>query len=270
MTQKPQRRQPFARVGFDALALKPAECDISRVCALDLGVETVIIDYEGHEHLPSAADLRALTDRGTVYLTTPVRADGFDPLGDDSQVGWIPDGVGRVFVAGHTAYLSEKERKKAVAPRLQNALESNTSALAPWVGTEGIERIALAAGGVQFELLAPDTHKSVRALRAAGYDGSIAVYAPTVLSADENEILDGVGEYVARRRSVREKLTEHTTEPTTDASASGPVRELLLSATKEFALVGNWPTIDTQITALREAGVDTVVGYPAAGLHQRG
>lgn len=264
-----QSQQPFARVGFDALALKPTECDVSRVSDLDLAVESVVIDYEGREHLPSADDLRALAERGTVYLTTPVRANGFDPLGDDSLVEWIPEDVGRIFVAGHAAYLSTTERNRAVAPRLRSALDSESTPT-PWVGTEGIERIALAAGGVQYELLTRETHKSVRALRAAGYDGGVSVYAPTVISGDENEILDAVGGYVARRRSVRKALAERTDEPSTDRRASGAVRDHLLTAVREFALVGDRETIRQRIDALYEAGVDTVVGYPAAGPERLG
>lgn len=257
-----QSQQPLARVGFDAIALKPAECDVSD---LDLAVDTVVIDYEGREHLPSADALRTLTDRGAVYLTTPVRAEGFDPLGDSSLVEWIPEGIGRVFVAGHSAYLSDTEQRRAVAPRLRSALDS-ASTPTPWVGTQGIERLALAAGGVQYELLTRKTHKSVRALRAAGYEGSVAVYAPTVVSSDNDEILDAVGGYVARRQVVREALAEHTADPPTDRRASGAVRDRLLTAAREFALVGDREVIRQRISSLHDAGVDTVVGYPAAGL----
>ncbi|UPM42439.1 LLM class flavin-dependent oxidoreductase [Halocatena salina] len=258
-----QSQQPFARVGFDAIALKPTECDVTRVD--DLSVDTVVIDYEGREHLPSADELRALADRGSVYLTTPVRADGFDPLGDDSLVEWIPADVGRIFVAGHAAYLSDTEQRRAVAPRLREALDSAT-ALRPWVGTAGIKRIALAAGGVQYELLTQETRPSIRALRAAGYDGDVSVYAPTVLSSEEDEILDAVGGYVARRRTVRKSLAERSDEPATDRHARGAVRDRLLTAAQEFALVGDRKTIRQRIDALYAAGVDTVVGYPAAGL----
>lgn len=258
-----QSQQPFARVGLDAIALKPAECDVSRVC--DLAVDTVVIDYEGREHLPSADALRTLSERGAVYLTTPVRVDGFDPLGDDSLVEWIPEGVRRVFVAGHAAYLSDTEQRRAVAPRLRSALDSEVTPT-PWVGTAGIKRIALAAGSVQYELLTRETRKSIRALRAAGYEGGVSVYAPTVVSGDDNEILDAVGGYVARRRVVREALAEHTAEPATDRRASGAVRDRLLTAAREFALVGDRETIRQRISSLHDAGVDTVVGYPAAGL----
>lgn len=256
--------QPLARVGFDAITLKPTECDVSR--APGLAVDTVAIDYEGREHLPSADVLRALTEHATVYLTTPVRADGFDPLGDNALVDWIPDGVGRVFVAGNPAYLSDEERSRAVAPRLNAALEPPGSGPRPWVGTEGIERLALAAGGVQYDLLSQHTREEVRALRSVGYEGSIAVYAPTVLSEDDDEILDAVGGYVARRQVVRRALgtaSESERSAPVDRRASGRTRDILLTAARDFALVGDRETVHERITALHNAGVDTVVGYPA-------
>jgi hypothetical protein len=264
--------QPLGRVGFDAIALKPTECDISRV--RDLPVDTVAIDYEGRKHLPSADTLRDLTERATVYLTTPVRADGFDPLGNDELVEWIPDGIRRIFVAGNGAYLSDVERRRAVAPRLQRALDGSSGSTSAWVGTEGIERIALAAGGVQYDLLTRHTLKDVRALRSVGYEGEIAIYAPTVLSDDDDAILDSLGGYVARRQIVQQALAESESEngnrngtetetPVTDRRASGRTRDLLLTATRDFALVGDSETVHERVTALHDAGVDTVVAYPA-------
>ncbi|MFC6726236.1 luciferase, partial [Halobium palmae] len=38
--------------GLDAVALKPAECDVRE--ALDLPLDAVTVDYEGREHVPSA------------------------------------------------------------------------------------------------------------------------------------------------------------------------------------------------------------------------
>jgi hypothetical protein len=268
--------QPLARVGYDAVALKPTECDVSR--GTELSVDTIAIDYEGREHLPSAETLCNLTEHATVYLTTPVRADGFDPLGDNSLVEWIPDGIGRIFVAGNPAYLSEEERRRAVAPRLGAVLDgSSASTLTPWVGTEGIERLAFAAGGVQYDLLSQYTLETVRGLRSVGYDGEIAIYAPTVLSDDDNAILDALGGYVARRQVVRQALderretvtengTDETTPPVTDRRASGRTRDILLTAAEDFALVGDSETIRERITALHDAGVDTVVAYPATGI----
>lgn len=108
-----------ARTGLDAIALKPAECPVSR--ALDIPAETITIDYEGREHLPDTDTLEALVADAEVRLTTPVRADGFDPLGDNSRLEALPDEVNRVLVAGHPAYLTDEERRRAVAPRLSAA-----------------------------------------------------------------------------------------------------------------------------------------------------
>ncbi|ODR81952.1 luciferase, partial [Haladaptatus sp. W1] len=191
----------LARTGLDAAALKPAECDVRQ--AHSMPFETVTIDYEGREHLPDTETLRELAAEKNVLMTVPVRADGFDPLGDDSLFGRLPDGVGTVFVAGHSAYLTEDERSRAIAPRLGAALERSPDG---WVGTEGIERVATATGATQFELLSRSTTRDVRALRAAGFDGTVAVYAPTVLTDDEDAILDAVGAYVARRKPVARAL----------------------------------------------------------------
>ena len=46
------------RVGIDAVALKPAEVDVER--AVDLDVDTLAVDYEGREHLPSPETLADL------------------------------------------------------------------------------------------------------------------------------------------------------------------------------------------------------------------
>lgn len=245
-------------VGLDAVALKPTECSLDR--CTDLGVDTLTIDYEGESHVPDQSTLNKLAANATVYLTTPVRADGFDPLGDDSLLGQLPDDVCRVLVAGHPAYLTDDERSRAVAPRLASAADDAT---APWVGTEGIERLALAAGGTQYELLSRRTEGTVRGLRATGYNGNIAVYAPTVLSGDDDEILDAVGDYVARRGPVSSALPE---DAATDSSASDRAREVLLAAANDFALVGAPDEVSDRIAELKDAGVDTVVGYPARGV----
>jgi hypothetical protein len=259
-------REAVTRTGIDAVALKPAECDISR--AGELPVDRVTIDYEGREHLPDAATLDRLAAETELYVTTPVRADGFDPLGDDSLVARIPDPARRVLVAGHGAYLSDDESSRAVAPRLGAA---RCDAPDAWIGTEGVERIALAAGGTQFELLSRSTGQDVRALRAAGFDGEIAVYAPTVLTDDEDAVLDAVGAYVARRRPVARALPDGDgtdAAPPTGASATGRTREVLSAAARDFALVGSPETVRERIDSLREAGVDHVVGYPARGIDE--
>ena len=98
-----------AVAGIDAVAVKPAEHDWRRIADLAESVRTVTVDYEGREHLPDLDGLADLTAGGReVRVTTPVRADGFDPLGDDSLAVDIPDELGRVLVAGHGAYLSEE------------------------------------------------------------------------------------------------------------------------------------------------------------------
>ncbi|WP_423745564.1 luciferase (plasmid) [Haladaptatus sp. SPP-AMP-3] len=248
----------LARTGLDAAALKPAECDVRR--AHSMPFETVTIDYEGREHLPDTETLRELAAEKNVLMTVPVRADGFDPLGDDSLFGRLPESVGTVFVAGHSAYLSEDERSRAIAPRLGAALERSPDG---WVGTEGIERVATATGATQFELLSRSTTRDVRALRAAGFDGTVAVYAPTVLTDDEDAILDAVGAYVARRKPVARALPDGAA---TDANADGRARNVLSAASRDFALVGTATEVGERVEELKKTGVDLVVGYPAGGI----
>lgn len=245
------------RAGLDAAALKPAECDVRR--ARELPFDTVTIDYEGHEHVPDEDVLAALSADVDLRVTVPVRADGYDPLGDDAMLRSLPDGVGRVVVAGHPAYLSATERRRSVSSRLVPAMGEDDD----WVGTEGVERFALATGGTQFELLSRTTEGAFRALRAAGFDGDLAVYAPTVLTADEDEILDAVGGYVARRRPVARALPD---DAAVDAAATGRAREVLLKAAGDYALSGSPAQIRERVDALRAAGADHVVGYPARGI----
>jgi hypothetical protein len=247
-----------AVTGLDAVALKPTECRVER--AADLPFETVAIDYEGREHLPDAESLAALAEDREVLVTTPVRADGFDPLGDDSLTEWLPPGVRRVLVAGHPAYLSAEERARAVAPRLGEAFERAPDA---WVGTEGVERVALATGGTQYELLSRTTERDLRSLRDAGLDADLAVYAPTVLTDDENAILDAVGDYAARRKPVARALPDGAP---TDSTATGRAREVLSEAVRDYALVGSPETVRERVADLRDAGATTVVGYPARGI----
>ncbi|WP_458189348.1 DUF7388 family protein [Haladaptatus sp. NG-WS-4] len=252
-----------ARTGLDAAALKPAECDVRR--ALELPFDTVTIDYEGREHLPDAETLTELAAEKEVRVTAPVRADGFDPLGDDTLFDELPDGVRKVLVAGHPAYLTDREKTRAIAPRLGAALDRAPGA---WVGTEGVERIATATGAAQFELLSRSTPRDLRALRAAGFDGTVAVYAPTVLTDDEDAILDAVGGYVARRKPVARALSDasESAEPPTDARAVGRSREVLSAASRDFALVGTAGQVGERVAELKDAGADCVVGYPARGI----
>ncbi|ADD06182.1 uncharacterized protein Nmag_2623 [Natrialba magadii ATCC 43099] len=246
-----------SRAGLDAIALKPAECDVERATAIP--ADTIAIDYEGREHVPDRDTIEALAADARVLLTTPVRADGFDPIGDNSLATELPPAVDRILVAGHPAYLTDDERSRAVAPRLGAALESAPES---WVGTESVERIAMATGATQYDLLSRSTERELRALRAAGFDGDIAVYAPTVLSDDEDVILDAVGDYVSRRRPVASALPESGDEQT-DSRATGRAREVLLAAANDYALVGTETDVREQTDALREAGGTTVVGYPA-------
>ncbi|MFC7071890.1 luciferase [Halovenus rubra] len=252
----------LANVGIDAVALKPSEVDVERAHKLD--VQTVTIDYEGHEHVPTPAAFDRLAEQFDVRATVPVRADGFDPLGDDSVRATLPESVGEVLVAGHPAYLEQDERKRAIAPRLGAAVDESID---PWVGSEGVERIALATGQTQFELLSRSTIRDVRALRDAGFDGKIAVYAPTALTDDEDTVLDAVGEYTGRRGPVRAALPDDCPH---DSTIEGDPRETLLEACCDYALVGIRDTVSHRVDCLREAGVDHIVAYPARGLDSLG
>ncbi|WP_123538738.1 DUF7388 family protein [Halosimplex salinum] len=248
----------LAQAGIDAVAIKPAEVDVER--AADLDVDALAVDYEGREHLPSPETLADLAAETDVRVTTPVRADGFDPLGEDDLTRALPRAVRRVLVAGHSAYLTDAERARAVAPRLRKAAARSRD---PWVGTEGIERIALAVGGTQFELLGPGTDRRVRALRNAGYEGEIAVYAPTVLTDEEDCVLDALGAYAARRGPVASALPDGAP---TDATADGRAREVLSQAVRDYGLVGDVDGVTDRVADLRDAGADLIVGYPARGL----
>ncbi len=248
----------FSTVGFDGVALKPTEVAIEEAHSLD--VDTVVIDYEGNEHVPEYDQLRELTESVNVRLSIPIRADGFDPLGNDELTQSIPADISPVFVAGNAAYLTAEEQQRAITPRLKTSAQSSTD---PWVGTEGIERIALAIGGTQLELLSQSTKNEVRALRKAGYDGDIAVYAPTVLSEDTDTILDELGAYAGRRNTVRRKLPN---DASLGSSISGDPRRTLVAACRAYGLTGTPDVVSQQVDSLRDAGVDYVVAYPAQGL----
>lgn len=123
-------------------------------------------------------------------MTVPVRVDGFDPLGDDSRWADLPAGADVALVAGNPAYLTKAEQSRRLAPRLDAGIERAPDAR---VGTEGIERLALATGATQFELFVPDTERWVRHRREARFERDIVVYAPTVLTDDEDALLDPRG-----------------------------------------------------------------------------
>ncbi|MFB6224056.1 MAG: luciferase [Haloarcula sp.] len=248
----------LAEAGIDAVALKPTETVVSR--AVDLDVDTLTIDYEGAAHVPDPDVIERLAATADVRVTAPVRADGFDPLGDSSTLASLPVNARHVLVAGHSAYLSEVEADRAIAPRLRAAADEAED---PWIGTEGIERLALAVGGTQYELLSRTTARDVRTLRTAGFDGEIAVYAPLVLSSSQDAMLDAVGDYAARRRPVRNALPDGAP---TDSRATDRARDVLKQAVRDYALVGSVETVARRTDRLRECGVDTIVGYPARGL----
>ena len=181
-------QQALRETGVAGLAIKPTECDLSSVD--DLPLQQAVVDFEGTENIPSMTTLERLAESVDLRVTTPVRADGFDPLGDDSGFERLPAGIDHVLVAGNPAYLSPDERNRGIANRLGAAIDLANN---PWVGTENIERLALATGAGQFELLGPTTERDFRALRAAGFEGDLSVYAPTVLSDDDDWVLDAVG-----------------------------------------------------------------------------
>lgn len=249
------RSTALATAGFDAIAVKPSE-----VSTLDPGFDgTIAIDFEGLDHLPPAETVDDMATGRTVVVTAPIRVDGFDPHGDDRLL----ETYGRVamlaLVAGNGVYLAPHERRRGVAPRLREALDRFPDA---WVGTEGIERVALSTEATQYELLSRTTAREIRAMRVAGFAGDIALYAPTVLTDDEDLTLDALGDYVARRRPVADRLPDGAP---TDATARGRTREILLDAIDRYAIVGAPSDVATRIEALRAAGVSTIVGYPAAG-----
>lgn len=243
---------------LESIALKPAETDVSRVRGL--AVDLLAIDYEGREHVPDRSTLEALTDEFEVRMTMPVRADGFDPLGEDGRLNTLHPDVKPILVAGNSAYLGETEAGRSVAPRLRAAAEAVND---PWIGTEGIERVAMAVGGTQYDLLSATTSRTVRALRAAGFEDGIALYAPTLVTENEDAILDALGEYVSRRKRVRRALPD---DGPTDSTATGRTREVLLAASRDFGIVGDPGTVEGRLDELRQAGVDCIVAYPAGGI----
>ncbi len=248
----------LADVGVDAVALKPTEVDVRRATGLSVG--TLTVDYEGRDHVPTPATLREVGTDRDLRVTVPVRADGFDPHGEDDLLRSLPEAVGVVAVAGNPAYLDARECRRAIAPRLRKVAARADD---PWVGTESVERVALAVGGTQYDLLSGTTEAEVRALRSAGFDGDVAVYAPLVLTDDEDTVLDALGAYAARRPDVRERLPA---DSPTDGQAIGDARDALLGGCRRYGLAGDVETVSARVEGLHEAGIDHVVAYPARGL----
>lgn len=244
-------------VGFDALAVKPSHTDPSRVKSSPF--DRFIIDFEGTEHYPSVSLIRELQASTNVRLTIPVRVDGFDPLGNRDYLDVLPQETKVVLVAGNPAYLSQAELNRRIAPRIGEVASEFTDV---WVGTEGIPLIALATDATQFFLLSPESRNTVKAIRSAGYEGTIAVYAPTVISDDRNTILDAIGPYTARRDRVRRELKH----PDSITDLDSGDRKVLLRAIQEFALTGSVPEINEQIQSLKNQGIDTVVSYLPTGI----
>jgi len=184
-------REAVARAGIDAVALKPAECDVSR--AANSPIDRVTIDYEGREHLPDAETLDRLAAEAELYVTTPVRADGFDPLGDDSLIDKIPDPPPAGCSWRATARTSRRtSRRRAVAPRLGAARAARRPRRVGRHGASSASRWR--RGGTQFELLSLSVDRSRRAWAPRRrVRRRIAVYAPTVLTDDEDVVLDAVG-----------------------------------------------------------------------------
>lgn len=244
-------------VGFDALAVKPSHTDPSRVTSSPF--DRFIIDFEGTEYYPSVSLIRDLQASTNVRLTIPVRVNGFDPLGNRDYLDALPPETKMVLVAGNPAYLSQAELSRRIAPRIGEVASEFADV---WVGTEGIPLIALATDATQFFLLSPESRNTVKTIRAAGYAGTIAVYAPTVISDDQNTILDAIGPYTARRDRVRRELNRP--DSITDLDSND--REILVRAIQEYALTGSVPEINEQIQSLKNQGIDTVVSYLPTGI----
>jgi alkanesulfonate monooxygenase SsuD/methylene tetrahydromethanopterin reductase-like flavin-dependent oxidoreductase (luciferase family) len=51
----------------------------------------------------------------------------------------------------------------------------------------------------------------------------------------------------------------------TDSNAAGRAREVMTTAVRDYALVGDVDTVSERVAALKDAGADLVVGYPARG-----
>lgn len=244
--------------GVDGLALKPTQYDL---CAVPSSpVETLVIDYEGRGAFPDSSVLMQLATEYELYVTTPVRADGFDPLGDDSYLDRIPSSAKRVLVAGNPAYLTDDEQQRKISPRLKKARQSDPSA---WIGTEGIEPLANRLGGTHFELLGPALDDRISQRRDDSAIDQVAVYAPMVITDDADQKIAALGEYVSRRDSVRSEIPE--VRSVVDM-ARGRIRKELLEAIDQYALAGSIETIHRRITDFHANGVDQVIVYPATNI----
>ncbi len=246
----------IGEVGFDALAVKPRDTDLSQIPSTP--VNNVVIDFEGREHYPSNTTIRSLQETTNLRVTLPIRVDGFDPLGNREYLDSIPPETKVVLVAGNPAYLTENELDRSIAPRIGTAVDKFANA---WIGTEGIPLIALATTAPLFFLLSPQSKRTIQQIRSVGYEGTIAVYAPTLITEDTDTLLETLGPYTLRRDPVRHKL-----ESTSLSSLNPEDQEILIRETQKYALTGSVSAINSQISHLKNHGVDKVVSYLPTGL----
>lgn len=249
------QREVISDVGFDAIAVKPSHTNLSRVTSSP--IDTVVIDFDGREHFPSNTTILELQETTDTRVTIPIRVDGFDPLGDREYLDSLPTETKVVLVAGNPAYLTEEELHRSIAPRLGTAVDEFSNA---WIGTEGIPLIALATTAPLFFLLSPESKHTIQKIRSAGYPGSIAIYAPTVVTTDTDTILQTLGPYTMRREPVRRQL-----EAESLSSLDSDKQELLLRETQKYALTGSVSEINTQISRLKTKGADNIVSYLPTG-----
>lgn len=249
------QREVISDVTCDAIAVKPSQTSLSHVTSSP--IDSVVIDFEGREHYPSNTTIQELQETTDTRVTIPIRVDGFDPLGDREYIDSLPTETKVVLVAGNPAYLSEDELQRAIAPRIGTAIDEFSDA---WIGTEGIPLIALATTAPLFFLLSPESKHTIQQIRSAGYHGSIAVYAPTVVSTDTDTILQTLGPYTMRREPVRRKLDAESL-----SSLAPDEQEILLRETQQYTLTGSLSEINTQISRLKTKGVDNIVSYLPTG-----
>jgi alkanesulfonate monooxygenase SsuD/methylene tetrahydromethanopterin reductase-like flavin-dependent oxidoreductase (luciferase family) len=96
-------------------------------------------------------------------------------------------------------------------------------------------------------------------------DGSRSAYRRLILASPDGPPRSTAGAGLDRPSADGPTSTDGTGETATDA---GGAREVLSAAVRDYALVGSPEAVREQVARLRTAGVDTVVGYPAAGLEQ--
>lgn len=241
------------RVGFDGIAIKPKERSLTSIEPSQ--IDRLVFDFEGMEHLPTPMTIQQLAEETEVILTAPVRHDGFDPLGDDDWFTRFEPFAKFAIVAGNRAYLDTVASKRAIAPRIGAARTRFPDA---WIGTEGIERLALATGATQYELLSGGSEQVINGLRAAGFEGTIAIYAPTMITEDRTAALNQLAGYLKRRKPVARVIEAQAG----NVEETGEVLDRVLD---QYALVGPPATIEQRIVELKTAGADLLIAYPVGG-----